>query len=409
MTGDAFAHVVLLLALVLTVAKIGGELATRIGQPPVLGELLAGMILGNLPIGSLPELGANPYIDMLARLGVLILLFEVGLESTVADVLAVGVAAARVAVLGTVASFVLGFALAFAVAPSARTSTHVFLGAAITATSIGITARVFKDLGKTRTAEARTILGAAVLDDVIGLVILALVSGVMTGRAAGASLSASHLALVLLKTLGFLAIAIVVSMRVTPRLFRLAAQLRTGGVLLAVGLSFCFFLSWASDAMGLAPLVGAFAAGLVLEDAHSAHFVARGERSLAQLVEPLSEFLVPIFFVVMGIRADVRVLFRAETLLLAAALTAAAIVGKLACALGAARGVDRLAVALGMMPRGEVTLIFASLGITLSATGAPALDKQVYSALVTVVIVTTIVTPAALKWTFARRGRVATS
>ncbi|HEY8078264.1 MAG TPA: cation:proton antiporter [Labilithrix sp.] len=395
MTGDAFAHVVLLLALVLMMAKVGGEIATRLGQPPVLGELLAGILLGNLPFGDLPGLGANPYIDLLARFGVLILLFEVGLESTVADVLAVGVAAARVAVLGTVFSFALGFGVARIVAPDAGLPAHVFVGAAITATSIGITARVLKDLGKTRTKEARTILGAAVLDDIIGLVVLALVSGFFGARASREPMGVLAIGWVLVKTLGFLAIAIVVSMRVTPRLFRFAARLRTGGVLLAIGLSFCFFLSWAAEAIGLASLVGAFAAGLVLEDAHSSHFVARGERSLAQLVEPISEFLVPVFFLVMGIRADVRVLVQPSTLLLAGALTIAAVVGKLACGLGTARGVDRLGVALGMIPRGEVTLIFASLGLTL-------LDKRTYSALVTVVVLTTLLTPAALKWSFGR-------
>ncbi len=401
MTGDAFAHVLLLLALVLTVAKVGGELATRMKQPPVVGELLAGVLLGNLPVSGLSELGTSPYVDMLARFGVLLLLFEVGLESTVADVLAVGVAAARVAVLGTIASFALGFALAYAVIPHAPLSARIFLGAAITATSIGITARVLKDLDKTRTPEARTILGAAVLDDVIGLVVLALVSGVFQAREPTTALSVVW---ILVETLGFLAVAVLVGVRVTPRLFRLAARLRTRGALLAIGLSFCFFLSWAAEAIGLAAIVGAFAAGLVLEDAHSAHFVARGERSLSQLVEPISELLVPVFFVVMGIRADVRVLVQPRALLLAAALTLAAVVGKLACGLGAPRGTGRLAVALGMAPRGEVTLVFASLGVGMTVGGAPLLDGRAYSALVTVVVVTTLLTPAALKWSFARRG-----
>jgi Kef-type K+ transport system membrane component KefB len=395
MGESSFAHVLLLLALVLTLAKVGGEIATRLHQPPVLGELAAGILLGNLPWPALSDIKSDPAVDMLSQLGVLVLLFGVGLESTVADVVAVGAAAARVAVLGTIASFAFGFALSFAIAPSAGVGLHAFLGAAITATSIGITARVFKDLGKTRTPEARTILGAAVLDDIIGLVVLAVVSGILTSHTA----SPIGIAWTLAKTAGFLAVAVVVSMRVTPRLFRLAARLRTGGVLLAVGLSFCFFLSWAAHMMGLAPLVGAFAAGLVLEDAHSAHFVARGERSLSQLVEPLSEFLVPFFFVVMGLRADVRVLFQPDTLLLAGALTLAAIAGKLACGLGAKRGVDRLTVAIGMVPRGEVTLIFASLGVTLSSR---VLDPRGYSALVAVVVLTTLVTPALLKWAFSR-------
>lgn len=408
-SGDSVAHVTLLLALVLMSAKLGGEAATRLKQPPVLGELLAGMLIGNLPWAGLRELSTNGPIDLLSRLGVLILLFEVGLESTVTDVLAVGMAAARVAVLGTIGTFLFGFGFALVLFPDAGVGVPAFLGAAITATSVGITARVFKDLGKTRSKEARTILGAAVLDDVIGLVILALVNALLVNRATGNSASPISLGLTVLKTIGFLAVAIFVSVRLTPRLFGFAAQLRTGGALLAVGLSFCFFLSWAADAMGLAPLVGAFAAGLVLEDAHSAQFVARGERSLTQLVEPISGFLVPIFFVVMGIRSDVRVLVQPATLLLAAVLTVAAILGKLACGLGVTRGVSRSGVALGMMPRGEVTLIFASMATALSVTGSEARDRTIYSALVTVVILTTLLTPAALKWTFKRSGSLSAS
>jgi Na+:H+ antiporter len=392
------AHVALLLALVLAAAKVGGEIATRLRQPPVLGELLAGLLLGALPWSHFHDLGSDPTVDMLSQLGVLILLFEVGLESTVRDVLNVGKAAVAVATLGTIGSFAVGFGMAFLVAPHASLALHAFLGASLTATSVGITARVFKDLGQTRSAEARTILGAAVIDDVIGLVVLALVSAwIANGRAGIPSLL-----WILGKTLGFLAVAILVGVRVTPRLFGGAARLRTGGALLAVGLAFCFLLAWAAGAMGLAPLIGAFAAGLVLEDLHSAAFVARGERSLSQLIEPISGFLVPIFFVLMGFRADVRTFLHGRTLLLLAALVVAAFVGKLACALGAGRGVDRLTVAFGMAPRGEVTLIYASLGLTLVTDGTHLIDSTGYSALVGVVLLTTVLTPALLKWTLGR-------
>jgi Kef-type K+ transport system membrane component KefB len=397
------AHVALVLALILVAAKIGGEIAARLHQPPVLGELVAGMILGNLPGLALRGVGADASIDMLSQLGVLLLLFEVGLESTVRGVMEVGAAAARVAALGTIGTFAVGFCAARWLLPGAGAAVHVFLGASITATSIGITARVFKDLGLAQSREARTILGAAVIDDILGLLCLALVSGWIASRAEGASVPSASLAWTMAKTLGFLAAAILIGVRVTPRVFDLAARLRTGGVLLALGLAFCFFLSWAAGAMGLAPLVGAFAAGLVLEELHSARFVARGERSLAELVEPISGFLVPIFFVVMGIRADVRVFAHPATLALAAALTGAAVVGKLACALGVPRSDNRLAVAFGMVPRGEVSLIFANLGLTLRLGDAPVLDTKTYSALVIVVILTTFLAPIALKWSFNRR------
>lgn len=397
MQGQSEAHVALLLAVILVAAKLGGELATRLKQPPVLGELLAGILLGNLHFLQLRQLGTDPSVDLLSKLGVLILMFEVGLESTVRDVLAVGAIGARVAILGTVASFGAGWIASALVLSSAGTATHVFVASAITATSVGISARVLKDLGKTRSGEARTILAAAVLDDIIGLVVLALVSGWVASRGAGVAPSPGSIALVVVKTFGFFAVAIAAGVRFTPRLFAFAYALRTPGALLAVGLAFCFLLAWAADAMGLAPLVGAFAAGLVLEDFHSARFVARGERSLSELVEPLSGFLVPIFFVVMGLRADVRVFAEPRTALFAGALVAAATIGKMACGLGAGRGMNRWSVAIGMIPRGEVTLIFASLGVSRAV-----LDQSVYSALVAVVIVTTLVTPTALKASFAR-------
>ncbi len=402
---DPAAHLGLLLAVILVAAKVGSELATRLKQPAVLGELVVGMVLGSLPW--LRDFGSDPAVDVLARLGVLLLLFEVGLESTVRDVLEVGTAAARVAVLGTVATLALGWAVAAWLMPSSPMATHAFVGAAITATSVGITARVFKDLGRTRSSEARTILGAAVLDDVFGLIVLALVSGSITRASAGepGPPSAASWLWLGVKTLGFLALAVLVGVKATPKIFAAVARLRTSGALLAFGLAFCFFLAWAAAAMDLAPIVGAFAAGLVLEELHSARFVARGERSLSQLIEPISSFLVPIFFVVMGIRADIRVFLEPATLLLAVALTGAAVLGKLACSLGVPRGVNRLTVAIGMMPRGEVSLSFASLGMTLAPLGVPVLDRRGYSALVAVVVLTAVLTPTALKWSFSNKPR----
>ncbi len=403
--APSVAHVALLLAVVLVAAKLGGELATRLKQPPVLGELLAGLLLGNFPLPGTRELGTDPAVDMLSQLAVLMLLFEVGLQSTVREVLSVGAAAIRVALLGTVGSLAAGVGVAWLVLPEAPVLTRVFVAAAITATSVGITARVFKDLGQARSVEARTILGAAVIDDILGLIVLAIATGMITGGEGGGGPRPLGIALTVGKTIGFLALAIAVGVKVTPRLFGYAARLRTSGALLAVGLAFCFFLSWAASLIGLAPLIGAFAAGLVLEDLHSARFVARGEKSLSEQIEPIAGFLVPVFFVVMGVRADVRAFLHRETLLLAGALTAAALVGKLVCSAGPARGTNRLVVAFGMVPRGEVTLVFASIGVKALLGGAPVLDANAYSALVMVVVLTTLVTPTALKWSFARPSK----
>jgi Kef-type K+ transport system membrane component KefB len=181
-------------------------------------------------------------------------------------------------------------------------------------------------------------------------------------------------------------------------------------VLIAIGLAFCFFLSWLASLIGLAPIVGAFAAGLILEDVHYRDFVVRGEHGLEELIHPISSFLVPIFFVLMGMRTDVSSFSQQGVLVLAAALTLAAILGKQACALGViGKGVDRLTVGLGMMPRGEVGLIFANIGLTLSVGGEPIVSEATFAAVVVMVIVTTMVTPPALKWSLGRVARATES
>jgi Kef-type K+ transport system membrane component KefB len=315
----------------------------------------------------------------------------------VRDVMRVGVASTRVALFGSVGTLLCGWVAARLAMPESGTVVHVFVAAALTATSLGVSARVMKDSGNSGTREAHTILGAAVLDDVIGLVVLAIVSAVVAQGGAG-TVTVWSVGWLIGKTVGFLAIALLVGVTMSPRVFRASAQLRTDGALMATALSFCFLLAWASDLVGLSPIIGAFAAGLILDDSHSAKFVERGERSLRDRLEPVSSWLVPIFFCLMGMRADLTVLGHPATLLLVIALVLAAILGKLACALGAPRGVDRLAIALAMMPRGEVTLVFASLGLALRVGGRAMLDARQYSALVSVVILTTLVTPLALRW-----------
>ncbi len=212
-------------------------------------------------------------------------------------------------------------------------------------------------------------------------------------------------AILVAKTIAFLTIAIFLGVKLTPAWFRRAAGRETPGAQLALGLSFCFFLAWAASAIGLAALVGAFAAGLVLEEAHFEIFVRRGERPLGDLIEPMTSFMVPVFFVLVGFRTDLHVLARPAVLGFPLLLTVAAIAGKLACSVGVVTaGVRRLAVGIGMIPRGEVTLIFAALGRTLRIGGAPVLDAGGYAALVAVVIITTMVTPPALKWSLRARA-----
>ncbi|HOX43247.1 MAG TPA: cation:proton antiporter [Myxococcota bacterium] len=404
---DPIAQVVLWLAIILVAAKLGGELAVRLGQPAVLGELLLGVLLGNLGLTGftgLEPLEADPTIDMLARLGVLLLLFEVGLESTVGQMLKIGWSALLVALLGVALPFALGWGVGIWLLPGHSEYVHAFLGATLTATSVGITARVLKDLGRSQTSEARVILGAAVIDDVLGLVILAVVVGVISAADRGGSLSAGDVALTLGKAGGFLIGALVLGVLFSRKLFSLASRLRARGVLLALGLVFCFLLAWLASVIGLAPIVGAFAAGLILEEAHYRDYVDRGEHGLEELIHPISSFLVPVFFVLMGMRTDLRSFAQPGVLGLAGALTAAAILGKQACSLGVlGRGVDRLTVGLGMIPRGEVGLIFANIGLALTVGGERVIDEATFSAVVVMVIVTTMLTPPALKWSLGRR------
>ena len=405
--GDGLAPVVLALAVILAAAKLGGDAAERVGQPAVLGELVAGVFVGNLTLLGVDWfqfITANATIGVLAQLGAVILLFEVGLESTVRDMMQVGFRSLVVAVLGVVAPWALGWWVGGLLLPDHSVYVHAFLGAVLTATSVGITARVLKDLGHAQSPEARIIMGAAVIDDVLGLVVLAAVAAVIAAADSGAGLSYSALALVFGKALVFLVGALSLGVLLSPRLFSFASRLRGRGVLLATALVFCFTLAWLASAIGLAPIVGAYAAGLILEDLHYRELAVKEDRQLEDLIRPISSFLVPVFFVVMGMRVDLSALLRPEILGLAAALTVAAIVGKQACALGALGSrLDWLSIGIGMIPRGEVGLIFANIGLTLVVRGEHIIDAATYSAVVIMVMLTTLITPPALKWSLSKR------
>jgi Kef-type K+ transport system membrane component KefB len=285
---------------------------------------------------------------------------------------------------------------------------HAFLGAALTATSVGITARVLSDLGRSKSAEARVILGAAVIDDVLGLVILAIVSGAIASANAGTAIAYGSIALIVVKAVLFLGGALALGAVVSPRLFTLASRARGRGVLLGTALVFMFALSWLAALIGLAPIVGAYAAGLILEHVHFQDFRERGEMELEEAIKPVATLLVPVFFVLMGMQVELAAFARVEVLGLAAALTVAAVAGKQACSLGAiGGGLDRLSIGIGMIPRGEVGLIFASIGATLMIGQERIIDEAVFSAVVIMVIVTTMATPPALKWSLSRTGRPA--
>ncbi|HTK43593.1 MAG TPA: cation:proton antiporter [Gemmatimonadales bacterium] len=403
---DPIAFVALALAIILAGAKLGGHLAERIGQPAVLGELLVGIVLGNLHlvgIENFEPLKANTTLDALARLGVILLLFEVGLESTVGDMLQVGARSLAVAVLGVVAPWVLGWAVGVFMLPQHSVYAHVFLGAILTATSVGITARVLRDLGRAQAPEARIILGAAVIDDILGLVILAVVANLIGAANTGSALSWRAVSIVIGKAMVFLVGALSLGLWLSPHVFRLTARLRGRGILLATGLVFCFLLSWLASVIGLAPIVGAFAAGLVLEQGHYRQFTEKGEHTLVELVKPIASFLVPVFFVLVGMTVEIAAFANRSVLGLATLLTVAAIVGKQLCALGGLGApLDRLSIGIGMIPRGEVGLIFANIGLGLAINGVPVIDRGIYSAVVIMVMLTTLVTPPLLQWSLAR-------
>lgn len=409
MPHDTFAPLLLAVAVILAAATAGGWLAERIRQPSVLGELVAGIVLGNLGllgVHALEPFKVNTELAALAELGVIVLLFDVGLESTIGDMLKVGRSALLVAVLGVVTPFALGWAAGAWLLPDRSVYVHVFLGAVLTATSVGITARVLRDLGQTKSHEAKIILGAAVIDDVLGLVILAVVTGIIAAAATGAgSLSIWGISWIAAKALLFLVLAIVLGSLIARHALRFFARSRLPGTLLTGGLVVCFVLSYLAAAVGLAPIVGAFAAGLILEPAFFAAFEeTRRGQTLRSLLHPISTILVPVFFVRTGMLVDLRSFANPAILGVAAALTAAAWIGKQACMLGVPqRGINRLAIGIGMVPRGEVGLIFASIGTGLMLAGERIITPPLYAAIVIMVIVTTLVTPPLLQWSFRRR------
>jgi Kef-type K+ transport system membrane component KefB len=404
-TKPYFGPLLFAVAILVLAAKAGGLLAERWRQPPVLGELLVGIVLGNLlpPIigMEIAELREDPTLLFLAHIGVLILLFDVGLEADLRALARVGASSLLVAVIGVVVPVVLGWGATAWLMPDSPHIAHLFVGATLSATSVGITARVLKDLDATQSREGQIVLGAAIVDDILGLMLLAIVGGVAgaSGHAdAAAGVSALTVAGILGRAVLFLGLTAVLGHFFSSRLVRVAASTGHPETMLVIGLGACFTLAFAAELIGLADIVGAFAAGLLLDPYGRGIRASEEHAALTELLHPLAALFVPLFFVIMGAQVHIGALSSPVVVIFAIVLTACAVAGKLACGLGAvARDVNRLAVGIAMVPRGEVGLIFAGIGATLMLDGRPILSEGLFSALVLMVLVTTLAAPIGLR------------
>jgi Kef-type K+ transport system membrane component KefB len=364
----------LIMAALVTAARLGGSLALRLGQPGVLGELIAGILIGPSLLGVVdPTL---PAIHLLSEFGVVILLFQIGLHTDLRALRTVGPASLTVGVVGVVLPFVAGYAVAHWL--GVATLPAIVVGASMTATSIGITVRILDELHLLDSREGKTVLGAAVIDDVIGLIILA----VVTSLASGGAVTALSVGRTVALAIGFLVVTLVVGERVAPRLFRLIDRLPGEGSIGALALAFALVMAAAADLSGSAMIIGAFAAGLVLPPGEQRH---RIETATA----PVGHFFVPIFFASVGAAVDVRAMLAPDALQLGAALLLVGIVTKVAA--GHAPfwiAMHHRLVGVAMVPRGEVGLIFAQMGLTTAV-----LSGGQFGAIMLMVMGTTMITP----------------
>lgn len=397
-----------------------GRFIEKIKQPSVLGELLIGVLLGNLGILGIhffEPIKNDTYIIFLSQIGVIILLFQVGLESNLASMKKVGIKAFLVALVGVIVPFVLGaWVVGPWLLPDASANALLFLGAALTATSVGITARVFKDFGKLQTKEAQVVLGAAVIDDVLGLIILAVVSALVTLGAVNLGIVSAIIA----KAVFFLVGSIVIGKVCAPYLSRFFSYINTGvGAKVTLAVVFALFYSAIAGLIGLAPIIGAFAAGLILDPVHFKYFkkpqVALDlekhaeqvggedreqfqknadhytEKHIEDLMEPIGHFIIPIFFVFTGISVNLATLANLKIVMVALGITVVAFLGKYVSGFMVGKEMNRNIVGFGMVPRGEVGLIFATIGISLGV-----LTEELFSIIVIMVIMTTLLTPPIL-------------
>lgn len=449
--GDRFAPIYIFLFLIITGAVLGRYIAGKINQPAVLGELIAGVILGiilfqinspvmtlirhqddvnkivqssltenvtwenavreNLPAESFEEGGYGiemikimespefpgfnmtvEAIFLLSSFGVLLLLFAVGLESNIQDMMKVGGPALSTAVIGVVVPSVLGYFTAKFLLPDHDPNFYLFIGATLCATSIGITARVFKDMGKLNIPEAKIVLGAAVIDDVLGLIILAVVAGIISSG----SLEVSTVVIILLKAVLFLGVTLFIGAKFLRQQIKVAAILDNKNIRLLFPFALLVLLAWVSDKIGLASIVGAFTAGLIIKEEYFNDALKDKNRTVKSVIEPIETIFAPVFFVIMGLQVDLSAFLNFNILGIALALTAVAIIGKLVSGIFA-KGMDKRIIGIGMIPRGEVGLIFASIGKSIGV-----LDGTLFSGIIIIVILTTFITPPALKWAFEK-------
>ena len=387
-------RVLLDLLIVLVVAKIASELAERVKTPAVLGEIVAGILIGPHALGLINtgRFETSSALTIIGEIGVLLLLLQVGMEMDLGELAKVGRASLLVATVGVIGPFVGGALVGIATGRDAQTS--IFLGAALTATSVGITARVFGDLRALATTEARIVLGAAVADDVLGLIILTVIVKVV----AGGSISAATIITTFLLAIGFLLVTGLAGIRLVPALLSLVHRHARSSATLAV-VAFALTLAFASlaEVAHLAPIIGAFMAGLAFgrSDQHE-----RINRDLAAV----GNLFIPVFFLQIGINVDISAMLKPSVIGLGGLLLVVAIVGKMASFVGAfGTRTDRLLIGIGMIPRGEVGLIFASIGLSKGV-----LSNDLYAALLIVVLATTIITPPLLRWRVGHNDRAFT-
>lgn len=449
--SDPMAIVLLAAALVIVLAVIGRGAAGRCNQPDVLGELLIGIVIGNIgyqmglpvfavimhlheagalfhevwstgttvteaatrlfgPAATQPGTGMADFVEaassddnawllvglalwLFSNVGIILLLFQVGLESSVGEMRHVGGRALAVAIVGVVLPMGLGYGISALLVSDAPASTHLFVGATLTATSVGITARVLSDLGRLHTDEAKIILGAAVIDDVLGLIVLAVVVGIVTTG----DVVLGEVARIVIISFVFLGGVLILGPRLVGYGLPVFRALDRSRAKLLYPLALCFLLSWMASYIGLAAIVGAFAAGIIIEEAIFAEPDPDDHQTLSDLVRPLEAVFAPVFFVLMGMQVNLVAFFDTEVLMLASALIICAVGGKIVAGVVAGPGIDKTTVGFGMVPRGEVGLIFANVG-----RGLGVMDEALFGAIVVMVVVTTLITPFTLRWSLNR-------
>lgn len=362
-------------------AKVVGEIFERLRVPAVLGEILAGVTLGPYALG---WIHSSDTLHSIAEIGAIFVLFYAGLETSPQDLIRVGRKALLVAVAGIVVPFVLGFA--YMKWRGDASTEAIFVGAAMVATSVGITARVLGDLKALSTRTAKIILGAAVFDDILGMLLLAVVAGLASGE----GLEWLHLGVLSVEATAFALFMIFVAPRIVRRMQPRMERLSTQNASLIVALAICLFLSWLSVKIGMAAIIGAFFAGLMFAD-HAPQW------NLLPRVGGITQFLAPFFFFSIGSQLNVH-LFTGDVLLAAIIVSVLAIVSKVVgCGLPLLRDgwPAALRVGVGMMPRGEVALIVALVGLN-----SQIVTQSTYAIVVFMTAVTTLLAPPLMRYLF---------